>query len=52
MFKSFNLKVTYPLDMIKTRLQIQDELMKKDKNLKDKNLPRGMFGIGINIGKS
>lgn len=37
--------------MIKTRLQIQNELIKQHIILNNKNLPHGMFRIGVNLGK-
>jgi solute carrier family 25 uncoupling protein 27 len=43
------LQVTYPLDIIKTRLQIQGELIKHDATINTKKLPHGMFGIAVNI---
>jgi hypothetical protein len=46
-FDAFNL-VTYPLDILKTRLQIQNELQKV-KHLDNSKLPHGMFGMAMNM---
>lgn len=46
--------VTYPLDIVKTRLQIQGELVRRDLIIKGSTNPNhishGMFSIGFNIG--
>jgi hypothetical protein len=44
--------VTYPLDIIKTRLQIQGELLKQEPVhvAQSNRIPHGMFGIAVNIG--
>ena len=42
--------VTYPLDIVKTRLQIQNELNNQHTSTKAAKTNRGMFGIAVHIG--